>query len=121
LAIALLSFAAIAYSPTYPFWRRIHPDRRKPRSVSTATTDVARVALRVFDAAGAKWQRRPALDHWRQSGGIAWIDTVTVVGVAAGLVLLITDLRDRRKEFSRKLKVASTAGPPGTFERDSNG
>ena len=53
--------------------------------------------------------RRSALDHWRSSAGIAWVDTVTVVGVAAGLALLIVDLRNRRRESVRSLNVDAAA------------
>jgi hypothetical protein len=108
LALSVPAFAAMAYPPTYPVWRHVvfilidgSLALLLLRPPAWLVWPYSLLMLQVLNGHG-----RSALGQWRSSGAIAWIDTVTVIGVAAGLALLIVDLRDRRRE-SRSLHVSA--------------
>ena len=92
-AIAIPTFGAMAYPPTYPLWRHL-------------------IFIVIDTAFGALFLRRPtwliwpyallvlqiynghgvgAWTMWQREGRIDWVSVITVVGATLGLVLLIAD------------------------------
>lgn len=97
-ALALPTFAKIAYSAGYPVWRH----------VLFVMIDMSFAGLLLWRPIWLIWPYTalavqqlkshggPAWIVWQQEGHIAWIDLAVVVGILLGFWLLLVDWRDRR-------------------------
>jgi hypothetical protein len=101
-AITVPEFGAMAYPPTYPFWRHV--------VLIVINTSFAALFLR-----RAVWLIWPyallvleiyrghgvdAWTVWHREARIDWVSVITVIAATFGLVLLLVDRRARQQTFA---------------------